>query len=110
MLANLANVPQSDSSLAEWSFAHMAHHRDISRLILERFRIVLPEFILDPMNPQNFGTFGYQHQILHNDQNSVLGIDGQNLTEVDWNDMGQRTDWIFLNFNEHLKAADILGL
>lgn len=109
MQASLANIPNTPDETGEWAFAHSAHHRDINRLIYQQFKISLPEYILDPMTVDDLGTFGYQHQIMHNNQNSILGIAGQDLTDVNWKDLGERTAWIFLNFNEHFKAANILG-
>jgi hypothetical protein len=109
-IASIANVPDSVDSTETWAFNHMAHHRDINRVIYQLFKIALPEYSLDPFNPNDFGVFGYQHQTMHNNQNAVLGIAGQDLTDVDWKDLGQRTVWIQLNFNEHYQASNILGV
>ena len=109
-IANIANIPENWETLQEWSFAHMAHHRDLNAYILRTKGINLPLYPIDPMNPDDMGTFGYQHQVMHNNQNSVLGIDGQDLLDVDWSDQTQRATWIFLNMNEHLQASQITGV
>ena len=109
-LADLYNVPATDQERAQWSFAHMAHHRDINRRIYELVKIALPEYILDPVNPEDAGDWEYQHQQMHDNQNAVLGIDGQDLTGVDWKDPRILAGWIFLDANEHVQASAILEI
>lgn len=109
-LADLVNVPSTDEERAQWAFAHMAHHRDISFEIYNLIKVALPEFILDPINVDDTGQWEYQHQQLHDDQNQLLGITGQDLTGIDWKDQRLLVGWIQLNFNEHLQASDILGI
>ena len=109
-LADLYNVPGTDEERAQWAFAHMAHHRDINRRIYELVKIALPEYILDPVNPNDPGEWEYQHQIMHDNQNQILGIDGQDLTDVDWKDPRILNGWIFLNASEHYQASAILEI
>ena len=109
-LANLYNVPGNDAERAQWSFAHMAHHRDIALAIYDLIKVALPEYILDPILIDDTGQWEYQHQLLHDNQNAILGIDGQDLTGVDWKDPEILTAWIFLNQSEHYQAAQILRI
>ena len=109
-LASLANTPYDEDSLSQFSFAHMAHHRDIIRRIRELFSVELVEFSIDPFNPENAAVFGYQHQQMHNQMNSVLGISGNDLIEINWQDKGEREGWVFLNFSEHVQAGNKLGV
>lgn len=109
-LADLYNVPGTDEERAQWAFAHMAHHRDINRRIYELVKVALPEYILDPVNPSDDGTWEYQHQLMHDNQNALLGIDGQDLTDVDWKDSRILTSWVFLNASEHFQASNILEI
>ena len=109
-LASIENVPSSNESLAEWSFAHMAHHRDVARVIYEKYSLAIPEYVIDPLNVNDLGLFGFQHQTLHNDVNFVLGVSGNDLSEINWSDPGEREGWIFLNFTEHQAWANILGV
>jgi hypothetical protein len=109
-IAGLYNVPQTDEELQHWGFVHMAHHRDIIRLIFETVNIVLPEFQLDPIDPNDTGTWEYQHQQMHQQMDAVLGIDGNDLTGVDWKNPSELSGWIFLNSSEHLQAADLLEI
>jgi hypothetical protein len=109
-IANLSNVPTNDEERAQWSFSHMAHHRDISRRIYELVKVALPEYILDPVNPDDTGDWEYQHQLMHDNMNSLLGIVGQDLTGIDWKDQRILTAWVFLNANEHMQASNILEI
>lgn len=109
-LADLYNVPSNDEERAFWAFAHMAHHRDINRRIYELVKIALPEYILDQINPDDVGTWEYQHQLMHDAQNSLLNIDGQDLTGVDWKNNNELSAWILLNANEHYQASNILEI
>lgn len=108
-VAAIYNVPRDDQSLLEWSFNHMAHHRDINRVIFQRLNIFLPEFSLDPFNPDEIqGVWAQQHQIMHTNQNAVLSISGNDLLDVNWRDEGEREAWIGLNALEHFQANAIL--
>ena len=110
-VASLLNIPTTPEEFAEWSFSHAAHHRDCSRATLAAKNVVLPEYILDPINLEDgFGTWLYQHQAMHNTQNSALGTAGFDLTDVDWQDQGQFASWIQDNENEHYQWATILGV
>lgn len=109
-VADIANIPVDQPTLLIWSFSHMAHHRDINRRIYELDVIALPEFPLDPLNPNDPETFLEQHQIMHNNQNAILGIAGQDLSEVNFQDKVELSTWIYLNFIEHQQAGNILGV
>mgnify|MGYP001562264443 CR=1 FL=1 len=93
-----------------WSFTHAAHHKDINRVVFELGGSALPEYILDPFNPNDMNTWLYQHQLMHDAQNAVLGIAGFNLTRVDWEDQGDRDAWLWNHAQEHYQAGAILGL
>lgn len=94
----------------EWSFAHMAHHRDIIRTIYELGSIALPEYALDPINISDVGNWERLHQTMHEQMDSLLGIAGYNLLGLNWQDENNLAAWITLNAVEHRTAGDILGL
>lgn len=107
-LANLFNVPRTEDERAAWSFSHMAHHRDINAAIYRLLAVALPEYILDPIDPNDSGQWEYQHQLMHDNENAILGIQGQDLTGIDWKNPQILEAWVFLNANEHYQAAEIL--
>lgn len=109
-IAGLYNVPSSEPEFQHWAFTNMAHHRDIIRIIYELSLIKLDEFVLDPFNPADPGVWLYQHQLMHQQQNEVLGIAGYDLLDVDFKDPNQLAGWIYLHGLEHVQAANILRI
>jgi hypothetical protein len=109
-IASLYNIPETDETLLQWSFAHMDHHRTTIEAIQRQKNINLPLYPLDPMNLQDMGTWGYQHQTMHNDANAALGVVGQDLVDVDWQNAEQRAVWIMLQAQEHFQWALKTGI
>ena len=109
-VAGLLNVPGTDEERAIWLSTHMAHHRDINRVIYQITKFSLSEYVLDPLNIDNPGSWADQHQQMHTEMDTVLGIQGLNLLEVDWKDRGKLSSWIFDHFQEHYQAANILEI
>ncbi len=112
-IAALQNIPGTPEELAIWAFAHQAHHLDIINHIYDLLQIAMPQYVLDPFDPNNpsqMGVWAYQHQIMHDNQNFILGIEGSSLVEVDWQDQENLGSWIQTNFAEHLQAANTLGV
>jgi hypothetical protein len=109
-VANLFNVPIDDTTLAQWSFAHMAHHRDILLAIYNDFHVALPEYALDPFNPTERDNWEYLHQQMHDQMNAICGVDGNNLLFIDWQNENARAGWILLNGAEHRQVGDFLSV
>ena len=109
-LALLYNAPNDVPSLMEWSFNHADHHTNIIRFVLAQKSKTLTPYVRDPMDPTNMAIWEYQHQIMHNQMNAALGITGQNLTGIDWNDPDDMSWFIDANAAEHLQANQILGI
>ena len=111
-LQDISQVPMDPDAFSRWSFANMAHHRDIFRVIYETTGIQLPESPLDPFNPadDSFSTWLVQHAHMHYDQNAVLGIDSNNLLDLDWSDQSSLQAWMLQHFSEHDQAGALLNL
>lgn len=109
-VAAIFNVPSTPDELNAWSFAHAAHHRDINRVIQRSFNITIPEFVLDPINPEAIEGWAQQHQQMHTQMDAVLGIAGFDLLEVDWKNRNELAGWIYLNAQEHYQASALLQL
>lgn len=109
-VAALSNTPTTPAELALWASVHMTHHRDINRRIYELAGVSLPEFMLDPINPHDTGVWEDQHQQMHQDMDSLLGISGFDLTNVNFENESLLSGWIQLHFNEHYQAANILEI
>ncbi len=98
--------------MEEFAYAHLQHHKAIIRVMRETRGIDLPERQLWPIdfdNPASMQVFLSQHQQAHSDFESVLGIQGNDLANVDFNDKKARDSWFFLNWSGHYSAAAALG-
>jgi hypothetical protein len=109
-IAALYNVPSTKNDLSIWSFCHAAHHADINRLIFQLYGTTLASYVLDPLDINNTGPWLYQHQLMHQAQDEILGIDGFDLLDADFKDPNEFAGWIFINADEHKQAADILEI
>ena len=112
-IAALYNIPTNEAQLAQWSFVNAAQHADIIRLIFQTRGQQLDAFVLDPFDPQDpasMQTWAYQHQVMHQQMDAVLGISGYDLTEVDFTNQGVLAGWIASHALEHVQAAQILGV
>jgi hypothetical protein len=108
-VASLFNVPTTDDEMRQWSFAHMAHHRDINAAIQQNYSITLPLYILDPVDMNDPKAFLDQHQLMHNNTDQITGVAGFDLSEVNWSDPQQRAGWIYLNAQLHTQESAALG-
>ena len=109
-IAALYNVPSTEPEFNTWAFAHAAHHRDIDRAIYMATGTEVQAYVLDPFDRANPGVWLYQHQLMHQNEDAILGISGYDLLDVDWNDQNQLAGWILLNATEHMQAANILRI
>ncbi len=110
-VAAIFNVPSTQEELSTWSFAHAAHHRDIIRTIYEKVGIQLQaDYVLDPFSVNDAGVWIYQHQLMHQEFEPILGISGFDLLDVDFKNKDEFAGWIWLNANTHYEAANILRI
>jgi hypothetical protein len=109
-VAALFNVPSTQTEFDAWAFAHAAHHRDIIRSIYNLSGVVLDEYVLDPLNPNDTNTWLYQHQLMHSQMDPILGIAGYDLLDVDFKNREELSGWIWLNSQEHYQAANTLAI
>ena len=109
-IASLFQAPRNPQEFAEWSFANMAHHRDVFAAIYRLGGIQLEEFAIDPIDSNDVSLWLYQHQAMHDQQNAVTGIAGYNLTGVDWSDPEDLRAWISQHADEHFRIATVLGV
>ena len=111
-LAQLSAVPGSPRDLAGWQFANVSSHRDIIRRVQETKGIKLEEHPLDfdPEDPASLANFLNAHQDQHTDMNRALGLQSNNLSELDWSDTNALAQWISLHFIEHQAASALLGV
>jgi hypothetical protein len=109
-VADLVNIPSNDQELAQWSFAHADHHRNVIAYIRRTQNVLLPEYILDPVDTGPNSGWGDQHQVMHNNNDAILGISGYDISEVDWHSPDQLSGWIWLHFQLHYQEAQVSGV
>lgn len=109
-LAVLFELPQSRQHWDTWAFVNMAHHRDINRVLFETTGTRINESVLDPFDIDQPDSWLTKHQVMHQEQNAALGIQGFDLQNVDFEDKEAMEAWITAHANEHYQAAQILGI
>lgn len=111
MLADLFNVPATRPELDRWSFSHQDQHSKITQAIYTQFSTNLPEFILDPIpDPGSpaYTNWLENNQASHTAFDGILGIAGNDLTDLDYSKPDQVQTWIRLHAEEHRQALQIL--
>lgn len=102
------NIPSTDDELARWSVLHMILHRSENQAVFRKFNLLLPEYVLDPIDDtQNSGWF-QQHQLMHDNVDQALGVAQFNLIDVDWTNAAQRAGWFESHAQLHRQETDAL--
>lgn len=111
MIATLFNIFKDAEGLNQFSFANADLHVRINEAIIDRGGPSLPFYVLDPIaTGPAAANWLRTHQDIHNQMNAVLGLAGNDLSEVDFNDPDQVASWIWLHAQEHVAASDKLRL
>ena len=106
----LYNTPDSESTLLEWSANHQRDHFLIQYTIQQKYNgtniILLP---IDPVPIQlDMLTWSMNHQIMHNEMDNVTGVQGFDLSSVNFNQRDQLLIWINLHAWEHYRVWNVL--
>ena len=109
-LPALYKVPEDQDGWAAWAFNHAAIHMTVNGAVSTQKSQNLTQYMLDAVDPEDLGMWLYQHQATHNQVNAVLGINGYDLTNLNWRDKDQFEWWLQLNGEEHQKWNEILGV
>jgi hypothetical protein len=109
-LASLLNPPSTEREFLRWSFSNDDGHRRIISAIFAQTGIDLTTYVLDPIPQEDLQSWSRRHQTTHNDFTGVLGIQGSDLTDVDWKKKDEVDSWLRLHFDEHRQANFILGI
>lgn len=109
-LVNLLNVPQTKEEWDIFSFSHRDSHKKIIQAIQAQNTVILSEYELDPINPEDVQGFLNRNQQAHQDMNRALQTQGSDLSEVDLNDPKQLQAWISAHYKEHYDAETELKI
>ena len=110
MLASLFNVFKDKQGMDQFSFANNDSHLRISVAIRATYSVTIPSYIIDPIPFRDLGTWLNTHQAVHNYVDVILGIAGNDLSDVDWRNPDQLSSWIWLHAQEHYQAETRLGI
>lgn len=112
-LAHILYPSPSHGGFQAWLLHHFQHHQAIIDGLRSQRGIVVPMRMIyrcDPQKPEQLAVFLEQHQQLHVDMDGALGISGNDLSDVDFQDKKQTDAFFWLQFQEHLAAATNLGI
>ena len=103
-------APETPDDWRKWSWNHAANHYDLIAAVQKQKSQTLQQFILDPLNPDDLGLWLYQHQVMHQQINAVLGSGGFDLLSLDWTNPDQFQAWLRQNGDEHVRFSTALGV
>jgi hypothetical protein len=110
MLAALMNVPKTDAQWQQFSYDHRNSHDKIRAAIKKKFGTDLPDYQIEPINPDNIQQFLQNNASLHTDMNGILKSQSSDLLDVDITKPDQLDSWINLNYQEHENVEQLLGI
>jgi len=110
MLAALMNVPKTDAQWQQFSYDHRNSHDKIRAAIKKKFGTDLPDYQIEPINPDNIQQFLQNNASLHTDMNGILKSQSSDLLDVDITKPDQLSSWINLNYQEHENVEQLLGI
>ena len=109
MLPGLLNVPRTDQEWDMWMWDHRTSHDHIRQKIQSSYGILLPDYPIEPINPNDLTNFLVNNTQLHDDMNGVLGLVSSNVQDADLKDSRQLEAWIKIHYLEHFAAESKLG-
>lgn len=111
-VAFLYTTPTSPSELRRFFFYNASDHNEINLAILKQKSVNIFGRVLDPVDTSEtaFQSWVEQHQQAHNDINSALKLNGQDLTDIELKNPNKLRDWIFVHASEHLAMRQALAI
>lgn len=106
-LAVLLNITEHD--FTEFSFANADHHNLVSSALKAK-GVTVTRYILDPIPSFDVQNWLRRHQDGHTQVNAALGINGNDLTDVDFSKPDEADSWAQLHYSEHQEWASALGV
>lgn len=105
MLARLQSVPHTDNEWSSWSRNNYSCLNQIRQAIRVQTGLNLPEYQVEPIPWNSIDTFLSNNQQAHNDFNGALGLQSNDLEQVDLKNPQELPAWIYLNFFELQQAC-----
>lgn len=109
-LPMLFDITASDASLGQFFFWNAQDHIEISQAVQAQKSVNLFQRVLDPVDKEAIDTWMELHQQSHNDINAVLGLSGNDLSDLDFSNERRVREWINLHAQEHQAMRQALKI
>lgn len=109
-LAHILLPPPTPNGLDEWMLQHLAAHQAIINAAFTELQAALTLYPIYPFDKRTSLVWLENHQQMHDDQNALLNIIGNDLSSVDFDKKKELEAWMYLHWTEHQAAASTLGL
>lgn len=110
MLSVLLEIPRTQEQWERWNFHHRTSHDDIRQGIEAQGGANLPDYVIDPINFERFADFLQANSQLHIDMTAALGIQSENLQDVDIRKENELVAWIAIHYQDHFSSESALGI
>jgi hypothetical protein len=109
-LPALFDITSSDASIEQFFFWNAQDHIEISQAVQAQKTVNLFQRVLHPVDMQAIDLWLELHQQSHNDINQVLGLSGNDLSDLDFSDPRKVREWMNLHAQEHLAMRQALKI
>jgi hypothetical protein len=106
----LFDITASDASLEQFFFWNAQDHIEISQAIQAQKSVNLFQRVLDPVDKDAIDAWMELHQQSHNDINQVLGLSGNDLSDLDFSNHARVREWMNLHAQEHQAMRQTLKI
>lgn len=110
MLALLLESPRTPEGWIRWSFHHRQSHAAIRDAIQKQKNISLIDYQLDPITQEDLQDWLQRNSQSHSDMLGALGLQSEDLLDVDFRDQQQAQAWIYLHYFDHYTAETTLEI
>jgi len=109
-LAQVLYPPQTTRGWDEWTFAHLAHHQAIINAAASKGKGTLLMYQIYPFDRDDAEGWLLQHQEMHDQMNALYGVNGVDLSTLDFSKKADVDAWLSLNYLEHQDVAQRCGV
>jgi hypothetical protein len=109
-LAALLYPPPTPNGWQEWVYQNLTHHEAIISAARQSRNAGLILYQIYPFNSEDPEGWLLQHQSQHNDMNGLFGVNGSDLSTLDFSNKRDVDAWLQLHFYEHQDVAARCGV
>lgn len=104
-IASLFNLTPDPRSFSLFTFANADHHALVRGAIQTQKGVMLTAYVMDPTADFDLQNFLRRHQQSHFDNNSVLNLPSNDLSDLNLKDQKKVDAWALLHAQEHINWA-----